>query len=170
MRLVIVTGMSGAGKTTALKDPGGSGILLRGQPAGASSVEKFAELHEGQSGRQTGKRSPGNRHPQRRGAASASKGRDPGNGGKTRTVPCYDPVSRFRRTSVLIKRYKETRRSHPLSGVGRLERGIALEREKLSFLKEEADYILDTSRLLWKDLRRSWKKSSAATGFSRTSM
>lgn len=55
--------------------------------------------------------------------------------------------------SVLIKRYKETRRKHPLSGGGRVEQGIALEREKIGFLKKRADYILDTSRLLVRELK-----------------
>ena len=34
--------------------------------------------------------------------------------------------------AVLIKRYKETRRTHPLAGSGRLESGIEKEREKLA--------------------------------------
>jgi UPF0042 nucleotide-binding protein len=56
---------------------------------------------------------------------------------------------------VLIKRYKETRRTHPLSGAeGRVEDGIALEREKLAFLKAKADYIIDTSQLLTRDLKQ----------------
>ena len=54
---------------------------------------------------------------------------------------------------VLIKRFKETRRSHPLSRTGRVEKGIELEREKLAFLKKEADQVIDTSRLLTKELR-----------------
>ena len=48
----------------------------------------------------------------------------------------------------IIKRYKETRRSHPLAGLERIDRGIEREREKLGFLKERAGYILDTSTLL----------------------
>ena len=55
---------------------------------------------------------------------------------------------------ILIKRYKETRRSHPLSGAGRIDEGILEEREALSFLKKESDYIIDTSRLLTRDLRQ----------------
>ena len=47
--------------------------------------------------------------------------------------------------SVLVKRYKETRRSHPLAPNERVDKGIALEREKLAFLKQRATYILDTS-------------------------
>ncbi len=54
---------------------------------------------------------------------------------------------------VLIKRYKETRRKHPLSGGGRVEQGIGLERQKIGVLKKRADYILDTSRLLVRELK-----------------
>lgn len=56
-------------------------------------------------------------------------------------------------TSVLVKRYKETRRSHPLQGVGRVDRGIETERTRLEFLKKRADYIIDTSRLLVRELK-----------------
>jgi len=60
--------------------------------------------------------------------------------------------------AVLIKRYKETRRTHPLAGAGRLENGIEKEREKLAFLKREADYIIDTSMLLTRELRKELEK------------
>ena len=60
--------------------------------------------------------------------------------------------------AVLIKRYKETRRVHPLAGAGRLENGIEKEREKLAFLKNEADYIIDTSMLLTRELRKELEK------------
>ncbi len=59
---------------------------------------------------------------------------------------------------VLVKRYKETRRTHPLAGDGRIEAGIALEREKTAFLKKEADYILDTSSLLTRELKAQLEK------------
>lgn len=53
--------------------------------------------------------------------------------------------------TALVRRYKETRRSHPLAGAGRVDDGIQKERERLQFLKEYADYILDTSKLLTRD-------------------
>jgi UPF0042 nucleotide-binding protein len=59
---------------------------------------------------------------------------------------------------VLIKRYKETRRSHPLSGSGRVDQGIRREREKLAFLKRKAGIIIDTSKLLTKELRQELEK------------
>lgn len=49
------------------------------------------------------------------------------------------------RDDVLIKRYKEHRRPHPLSQDGRLSNGIAQEREMLKEIRKKADFILDTS-------------------------
>ncbi len=46
---------------------------------------------------------------------------------------------------VLIKRFKESRRVHPLAPVGRIIDGILKERAKLRELKEQADQIIDTS-------------------------
>ena len=60
--------------------------------------------------------------------------------------------------SVLVKRYKETRRNHPLSGGERVDKGIEEERKRLAFLKERADYIIDTSRLLTRELRAELDK------------
>ena len=54
----------------------------------------------------------------------------------------------------IVKRYKETRRSHPLAVGDRVDKGIALEREALAFLKKKSNYIIDTSSLLTRDLRQ----------------
>lgn len=59
---------------------------------------------------------------------------------------------------VLVKRYKETRRQHPLAGDGRVDKGIVLERQKLAFLKIRAKYIIDTSKMLTKELRQELDK------------
>ncbi|NLK74543.1 MAG: RNase adapter RapZ [Clostridiales bacterium] len=59
---------------------------------------------------------------------------------------------------VLVKRYKETRRTHPLSGSGRVDKGIELEREQLDFLRREADVIIDTSQLLIRELKAQINK------------
>lgn len=55
--------------------------------------------------------------------------------------------------SVLVKRYKETRRLHPLSFGDRIEVGITREREKLSNIKKHASHIIDTSRMLTRELK-----------------
>lgn len=59
---------------------------------------------------------------------------------------------------VLIKRYKETRRNHPLSGTERIQAGITKERGTIQFLKEQADYIIDTSHLLTRELKMELQK------------
>jgi len=59
---------------------------------------------------------------------------------------------------VLVKRYKETRRTHPLAKDDRVDKGIAQERSQMTFLKERADYIIDTSQLLTRELKRELEK------------
>ena len=54
---------------------------------------------------------------------------------------------------VLVKRFKEKRRSHPLAPGGRVITGIELERQKLREVKDKADVIIDTSKYAIKDLR-----------------
>ena len=60
---------------------------------------------------------------------------------------------------VLVKRYKETRRFHPLAGSdGRVEDGLKRERELLGFLKKKADYLVDTSHMLTRELKAELNK------------
>ncbi|SDI25260.1 UPF0042 nucleotide-binding protein [Pseudobutyrivibrio sp. 49] len=59
---------------------------------------------------------------------------------------------------VLIKRYKETRRNHPLSGRERIAAGIKEERESIGFLREDADYVIDTTHLLTRELKAELEK------------
>lgn len=59
---------------------------------------------------------------------------------------------------VLVKRYKETRRNHPLAPGERVDKGIDLERTKMEYLKTRADYIIDTSRLLTRELKAELEK------------
>ena len=58
----------------------------------------------------------------------------------------------------LIKRYKETRRSHPLVKDGRVETGIIKERKMIRFIKERANYIIDTTKLLTRELKAELDK------------
>lgn len=60
---------------------------------------------------------------------------------------------------VLIKRFKETRRSHPLSPDGRVLTGITQEREKLREVKNIADIIIDTSKYEIRHLREKINKN-----------
>ena len=59
---------------------------------------------------------------------------------------------------VLVKRYKETRRTHPLAGSERVDRGIQEERRRLKFLRNQADYIIDTSNMLTRELKAELEK------------
>ncbi len=54
---------------------------------------------------------------------------------------------------VLVKRYKETRRKHPLAFEDRINIGIEKERELLNDVKQKSNYIIDTSNLLTKQLK-----------------
>lgn len=55
--------------------------------------------------------------------------------------------------AVLVKRYKETRRIHPLAFGDRIETGISRERVKLSNIKKHASHIIDTSQMLTRELK-----------------
>lgn len=58
----------------------------------------------------------------------------------------------------LLKRYKETRRVHPLSPDGRIEDGIKKERKILSDIREKSDYVIDTSNLLTRELKEELER------------
>ena len=153
MKLVIVTGMSGAGKTVALKMMEDMGYYcVDNLPI--SLIEKFAELALGNN----------------QGLSNqVALGIDIRSG---QELPLLDKILERWRTDgipfeilfldasdeVLLKRYKETRRNHPLTGAGRIDEGIKKERECLAFLKKQANVILDTSMLLTKELRQELEK------------
>ncbi|SHF38336.1 MULTISPECIES: RNase adapter RapZ [Caloramator] len=59
---------------------------------------------------------------------------------------------------VLIKRFKESRRSHPLSSGKRIEDAILEERKKLEDIKSKASHIIDTSRLTVRQLKEEINK------------
>ena len=153
MRVVIVTGMSGAGKSTALK-------MLEDMEYFCVDnlpiplLEKFAQLlKDGSSGD----------------IQQVAVGVDIRSGKalgeleqvlERSRVPGFNPEILFLDADdrALVKRYKETRRSHPLSGKGRVDEGIQKERERLEFLRKSADYILDTSQLLTRELKSELEK------------
>jgi UPF0042 nucleotide-binding protein len=54
---------------------------------------------------------------------------------------------------VLIKRYKETRRIHPLAQEGRVEEGVCKEKKVLETIRKEANFVIDTSTLLTRELK-----------------
>ena len=152
MKLVIVTGMSGAGKTIALKMLEDLGFYcVDNLPI--SLTDRFAELVL---------ESPGDIQNIALGIDIRS-GEELSALGNTlkkwqENKMAFEILFLDAKDSILIKRYKETRRKHPLAGVGRIDEGIAKERERLAFLKKAADYIIDTSQLLTKELRQELEK------------
>jgi len=152
MKLVIVTGMSGAGKSTTLRMLEDAGYycvdnlpisLIRRFVEMAcdskSQIEKAAlgvDIRSGQALEELERvleeiTLQGVRH-------------------ELLYLDASDPV--------LVRRYKESRRVHPLARDGRVEKGIEEERRKLAFLKKYADYIIDTSQLLTRELRQELDK------------
>ena len=130
MRFVIVTGMSGAGKSTALKMLEDMGYFcVDNLPV--PLLPKFAEIRGGQAFR---------------GLEGYLKELD-------ESGIHYEILFLDAGNDVLLKRYKETRRQHPLGGAGHIDRGIAKEREEIAFLKIRATFILDTSKMLTRELR-----------------
>lgn len=152
MKFVILTGMSGAGKSTALKMMEDIGFYcVDNLPI--PLLEKFVELSELQNAElqkvalgidaRSGQALEELREVLDR---IEAKGED------------FEILFLDSEDSVLVKRYKETRRSHPLAPNERVDKGIALERERLAFLKQRADYILDTSQLLTRELKTEIEK------------
>lgn len=148
MRIVIVTGMSGAGKTTVLKMFEDIGYYcVDNMPV--ALVEKFVELAvAGNSDLKNIALGVDIRSGQAFGGFEDVLEHLSNSGVKYEILflDCAD--------AVLVKRYKETRRSHPLAIGDRVDKGIALEREALAFLKKKSNYIIDTSSLLTRDLRQ----------------
>ncbi|MCW2491029.1 MAG: RNase adapter protein RapZ [Pseudonocardiales bacterium] len=66
--------------------------------------------------------------------------------------------------SVLIRRFESVRRAHPLQGDGRLADGITAERAILEPLRDIADLVLDTSERSVHELRRAIEEAFASNG------
>jgi RNase adapter protein RapZ len=69
---------------------------------------------------------------------------------------------------VLIRRFEQVRRSHPLQGDGRLADGIAAERALLAPLRDEADLVLDTTGLSVHHLRAKIEHAFGGESSTRT--
>lgn len=153
MRCVIVTGMSGAGKSTALKMLEDVGYFcVDNLPV--PLIPKMADLL----------RVPGSE------LNKAALGVDIRSGESLAEMAevlkeldlagmKYEILFLESSDNVLIKRYKETRRFHPLAGNdGRVDQGIRKERERIEFLREKADYLVDTSHMLTRELKTQLNK------------
>ena len=153
MRLVIITGMSGAGKSTALKMLEDVGYFcVDNLPV--PLIPRIADLWKG-SGTEISKAALGVDIRSGQSFRELHKVLDELDGAKV----LYEILYLESDDDVLIKRYKETRRFHPLTGSqGRIEDGIREERQKLKFLKDRADYIIDTSHMLTRELKAELNK------------
>ncbi|MGN0368104.1 MAG: RNase adapter RapZ [Wujia sp.] len=152
MRFLIVTGMSGAGKSTALKMLEDIGFFcVDNLPV--MLIEKFAEIA----------------HDDKLEVDQVAIGVDIRSGEALGEMSlCLEELKKrnFKyeilfldaNEPALVKRYKETRRAHPLSKHGRINEGIVREREKIEFLRQRADYIIDTSSLLTRELKAEIEK------------
>lgn len=152
MRIVIVTGMSGAGKSSALKMLEDMGYFcVDNLPI--QLMPKFAEMLTAPDTEinqvalgidiRSGQALEGIEEQLMQMDAQGMR---------------YEILFLDARDNVLVKRYKETRRQHPLGGVGRVDIGIAKERERIAFLKIRATYILDTSMMLIRELKLELEK------------
>ncbi len=145
MRLVIITGMSGAGKTVALKTLEDMGYYSADNVP-VVLIPKFAEV------------------------IRESVSHDIAIGVDIRSTEKFtelkDVLDELEKSDVecrvlfldasdkvLLKRYKETRRTHPLSPAGHIEDGLMKERESLLWLKDRSDYVIDTSGMSTRNLR-----------------
>lgn len=147
MKLVIVTGMSGAGKSTAMKMMEDMGYFcIDNLPI--VLFEKFLDFFNGTHGIER----------------KVAVGMDVRSGEDLESLEfalqrmvglgmSYEVLFLDADDKVLVKRYKETRRVHPLANDERIEKGLEREREKIAFLKKQAKYIIDTSNLLTRELK-----------------
>lgn len=152
MRFVIVTGMSGAGKSTTLKTLEDMGYFcVDNLPI--QLIKRFAQITYGEDND----------------INDVAIGVDIRSGVYLEQLSeClvelkkskynYEILFLDSNDDVLIKRYKETRRNHPLARNGRVEDGIKKERRQIAFLRKEADYIIDTTSLLTRELKAELDK------------
>ena len=152
MRLVIVTGISGAGKVTALKIFEDNGYYcVDNLPI--DLIESFADILFGQ----TNERNKVAIGVDIRSGKNLEKMSEVLKNMKAKEQN-YEILFLDCNNNTLIKRFKETRRSHPMGDRDSVENEINEERAKLEFLREQADYIIDTSNLLVKELRGEIEK------------
>ncbi|MCR5688260.1 MAG: RNase adapter RapZ [Lachnospiraceae bacterium] len=146
MRFVIVTGLSGAGKSTTLNFLEDSGYYcvdnmpVQMIPEFAKLLSENVEIERAALGID----------------ARTGSGFDELENALAKLNEIgieYEILFLESDDSVLVKRYKETRRLHPLAFGERVEVGIRREREKLSNIKKLSGHIIDTSRMLTRDLK-----------------
>ncbi len=149
MRFVVVTGMSGGGKSTALKMLEDMGFYcVDNLPV--PLIEKFMELMA----------TPNTELEKVALGLDVRGGMDFANSEKAldrlrEEGYHFEILFMEANNATLLKRYKETRRVHPLATEEdpRIESGVKKERDILSSIKKKADYVIDTSKLLTRELK-----------------
>jgi UPF0042 nucleotide-binding protein len=149
MRVVIITGISGAGKSLAAKCLEDLGFFcIDNLPP--VLIPKITELFLQSDGR-----------PSNIAFVIDIRGGEllndffPGLEELSAASHSYEILFMEASDSALIKRYNESRRVHPLAKDGSLLEGLSEERKILKNIKEKADYIIDTSDLTNKQLREA---------------
>ena len=147
MRFVVVTGMSGGGKSTALKMLEDTGFYcVDNLPV--SLLEKFIELIAMPDSEITKVALGLDVRAGHSFAGVADILHKQKEKGYELELLFMDAQDR-----ALVKRYKETRRVHPLAAEGRIEDGIRQERELLAEIRKKADFVIDTTNLLTRELK-----------------
>ncbi len=151
MKFIVVTGMSGAGKSTTMRILEDAGFFcVDNLPV--QFVEKFYELATAKDGND--KIAVG--IDVRSGSGLYTLGEVIDNinkDGKNCQILFMDASD-----ETLVKRYKETRRLHPLTMDGSIDEALRLERKELDFLKKRADYIINTDALIARDVKAEIEK------------
>ena len=149
MHLVVITGMSGAGKSQALNMLEDMDYYcIDNMPP--LLMEEFVNLYDTHEGRKTSNIAIG---VDIRGGEffyeidkTMKSLKDKGIKVDTLFLDASDEV--------LISRYQESRRTHPLSRTGRVKDGIDKERDVMADIKASATYIIDTTSISIWDLKR----------------
>jgi len=147
MRFVVVTGMSGGGKTTAMKMLEDAGYYcVDNLPI--SLLTKFVELMANPDSEITKVALGLDVRAGQDILGAADIFADLKQKGYQYEILFMDAADH-----VLLKRYKETRRVHPMAPTERVEVGITKERTMLADILKLADYVIDTTSLLTRELK-----------------
>ena len=147
--LVVISGLSGAGKSSAMNVFEDAGYFcVDNLPAEMIRSLSRAVHARGLEGRARG----GRVRLARRRVPGRAGGRD--RPARRRPASSHRVVFLTADEQALVNRYKETRRRHPLAPHGSVIDGIRAEQELLAPVRERADIVIDTSGLSAAALRR----------------